>query len=1097
MKKGIIVSLYLCFSLITLQIYGQENIYLSSDQFVNEGIEFHNKGEYEQAITNYKKVSKCDPNYALACYELALTYYYIDNYEAAMAKCNEALSLNYDKAFVYSLMGSIFDEMGKENEGIELLTGALRKWPYNQNLLLNLAICYLNTDQPILAEYILKKSILINPYHARTHLCLAKVNYMMGRITQSYLAYNMVLLLNPSINNIAAFEEAISQKPKLKYQEYKYPYSKNINSEKWDEIKGLLQSELAFSKDFEYDYENNYMAGRQSLMLFRKLTFEPSDTSIYSRLYSRLFVEINQKVGFETYLNYILKNTNNDNVVNWTKKNKDKLDSFVNWAQSVLNEGRLYGFSYQDEQNSKKTYHYDEQGNLVSIGELSGVNGSIKNGTWLIIGDDGYISEKGVYLNNKAEGEWLIYWPDGTIKNHLNFVNDELEGINKEFYPNGTISRNYNSKSGKKDGIFESYSHSGFITNKINYSEDLANGPGVYNDYNGGFKREYNYNKGTLEKENIETWLNGNDKQRCSYHNGMLNGTYTTWYSNSRKEAERIYKNDSLVGKYYEYYPNNQKSREYEYSEKEHIIGKVITYDRTGNITSIESEYKDGILTGTRIDFFPDGKNQKILSYLNDHLTEILCFDDKGNQLYNAKNTDSIIYLKSFYADGILSSEGLLVNDVRHGNWKFYNPLGIITTESNYSNGMFEGVQHTYNANGQVEKEYSCVGNNIIGLYKEYYINGHLKMQGNYDSSGVAGKWLYYYNNDTLSNIIFYKNGKIAGRSYAINPSGQLKSEEFYDNEGKSIRYKEYEADGSVVADMNYKYGSHTFETKFPNGKLKEKKNFADNLLHGLHENYYPNGQLATQTEYSHNSINKLYKKWDYQGNVTYEMPYIFGLAEGEGKWYRDNNLEYVAHYEQDKLQDKTTSYYYNGQKARESMYVDDKRNGNSDYFSPEGILMYRIGYIDNSMKTYSYLDKSGNMIPEIPITDTTSKIITQYANGKVSAIISLSKGLYHGKYISYYSTGSVLREEMNKYGENEGYIKTYYPNNRLRELINYSSNNRQGLYELYFESGKKQKSGNYYMDIEDGDWKIYNTDGNIKEILTYRNGIIYDIKKR
>jgi antitoxin component YwqK of YwqJK toxin-antitoxin module len=136
-------------------------------------------------------------------------------------------------------------------------------------------------------------------------------------------------------------------------------------------------------------------------------------------------------------------------------------------------------------------------------------------------------------------------------------------------------------------------------------------------------------------------------------------------------------------------------------------------------------------------------------------------------------------------------------------------------------------------------------------------------------------------------------------------------------------------------------------------------------------------------------------------------------------------------------------------------------------------------------------------MIPEIPITDTTSKIITQYANGKVSAIISLSKGLYHGKYISYYSTGSVLREEMNKYGENEGYIKTYYPNNRLRELINYSSNNRQGLYELYFESGKKQKSGNYYMDIEDGDWKIYNTDGNIKEILTYRNGIIYDIKKR
>ena len=124
MKKGIIASLFLCLSLITLRIYGQETIYLSSDQFVNEGIEFHNKGEYDKAIASYQKVSKCDPNYELACYELALTYYYIDKYEEALAKCKEALSLDYDKAVVYSLMGSILDETGKENEGIELLTAA-------------------------------------------------------------------------------------------------------------------------------------------------------------------------------------------------------------------------------------------------------------------------------------------------------------------------------------------------------------------------------------------------------------------------------------------------------------------------------------------------------------------------------------------------------------------------------------------------------------------------------------------------------------------------------------------------------------------------------------------------------------------------------------------------------------------------------------------------------------------------------------------------------------------------------------------------------------------------------------------------------------
>ena len=303
--------------------------------------------------------------------------------------------------------------------------------------------------------------------------------------------------------------------------------------------------------------------------------------------------------------------------------------------------------------------------------------------------------------------------------------------------------------------------------------------------------------------------------------------------------------------------------------------------------------------------------------------------------------------------------------------------------------------------------------------------------------------------------------------------------------------------DSSILADMNYEYGSHSFEINFPNGKLKEKKNFADNVLHGLYETFYPNGQVATRVEYSHNLINGSYKQWDYKGNVTYDVPYILGLAEGDGKWYKDNSLEYEAHYEQDKLQVKTTGYFYNGQKSRESMYVDNERNGNSDYFSPEGIFMYRIRYVDNTMKAFSYPDKSGNMIPEIAITDATSEIKTYYPNGNVAAVIPLYKGLYNGKFISYYSSGTKLHEATFKPDDIEGYDKTYYPSNKLRELINYSSASRNGLYEMYYENGKKQKTGNYFMDNEAGEWKIYNTDGSLKEILTYRNGIIYDINKK
>jgi antitoxin component YwqK of YwqJK toxin-antitoxin module len=44
-------------------------------------------------------------------------------------------------------------------------------------------------------------------------------------------------------------------------------------------------------------------------------------------------------------------------------------------------------------------------------------------------------------------------------------------------------------------------------------------------------------------------------------------------------------------------------------------------------------------------------------------------------------------------------------------------------------------------------------------------------------------------------------------------------------------------------------------------------------------------------------------------------------------------------------------------------------------------------------------------------------------------------------------------------------------------------------------KTAKSKTAGNYLMNNEEGEWKIFNTDGSIKEILTYRNGVIYDIK--
>ena len=74
----------------------------------------------------------------------------------------------------------------------------------------NLGVCYLSAGDPVKAEEALLKSLRINPFHAKSHMAVAKANFAMGRIAQSYLAYNMAILISPGLKNLKEFGNAIT-----------------------------------------------------------------------------------------------------------------------------------------------------------------------------------------------------------------------------------------------------------------------------------------------------------------------------------------------------------------------------------------------------------------------------------------------------------------------------------------------------------------------------------------------------------------------------------------------------------------------------------------------------------------------------------------------------------------------------------------------------------------------------------------------------------------------------------------------------------------------------------------------------------------------
>ncbi len=208
----------------------------------------------------------------------------------------------------------------------------------------------------------------------------------------------------------------------------------------------------------------------------------------------------------------MLKNTGRQEIDSWMNNNSAKVDEFIGHSQQTLNSGRAGAFSFDKKDKNITYYHFDDDGNLSSIGNMEGKE-KTRNGEFIELSEDGGISQKGKYLNDKIEGEWLIFWPNGSVKQKLSFHNGLLDGPCYTFYPNGAKSGFYPMKAGKKNGKTEGYSASGNLVSANTYENDVLNGPAVFNNYEAGFTREFNYVNDTLEGAHIEKWMNGMPKE--------------------------------------------------------------------------------------------------------------------------------------------------------------------------------------------------------------------------------------------------------------------------------------------------------------------------------------------------------------------------------------------------------------------------------------------------------------------------------------------------------------------------------------------------------------------------------------------------------
>ena len=571
----------------------------------------------------------------------------------------------------------------------------------------------------------------------------------------------------------------------------------------------------------------------------------------------------------------------------------------------------------------------------------------------------------------------------------------------------------------------------------------------------------------------------------------------------------------TLTG-YDEYYRNG--APEWTYALKEGITEGTVKQQYNTGGTAFIGEYINDLRSGTHNEMYPDGAKKSSYSYT----------EGKGNGAYT-----------KWSADGMLSEEGTLKNNVIIGERKTYDQWGTLDVLMRFDEqGRAQGTRVENNDEGNpfVEMEYNKdllirysyrdrtgkvigEGTRSKGRFdlKGYNMDSGLRVEGVYlDEGQKDGKWKYYQADGTLENEENFKNGEPDGK--------QL----FYSEDGSNFGF-----------DENYSRNDITytaFERYYRDGKMLYEGQIKGDNNDGAYRRYYPDGTLDQDLYYVAGRFHGWQVYYDVDGKKIYATRYENGTMMEQINYDRDGNayetvvvtpgaFEFVQHHYNGAvrsrwavmnamLNGKATWYYPDGSVEVEGEFLNGDRHGKWTGYHTNGKKSYEREYVmGNSIGQYTQWFANGTMQSETPyVAGYVSGLAKEYHdNGKISFQRNYGYGNYHGDHSSYTLNGEPQmvrfyhKGRLYAYGSPtaDGTVKdtihvssgianctSTFPDGTKARQINFRNGEIDGKFIEYHANGKVMESAEYQVGQIVGEHEEFYADGTPKQTTPYVAGL-------
>ena len=311
---------------------------------LKEGIELHDKGDYDGAIKKYESILSINPDNVSAIYEMGFSYFAKQDYKKAL-EINER-GVEYTSNILsqfYMQIASCLDHLGDWKKAIDIYNKVIKDFPQEHLVRFNLALTYSQHQEPDLAISNLKEELYLTPSHPTSHLLLGVLFKNNAYRIPAIFALSRFLILEPqsgrSANALVGLQELVNGGVVAKDQ-------KNINifvDPKGKKDEGDFDSlQMALSlvsagRFLEINADKNMMEKeveqfRSFFQILLEMVGKDKDKLKFTgKYYIPYFLAMHEQGYVETFVYLIHAGSKDKDVHDWLDKNMEQVRAFLDW----------------------------------------------------------------------------------------------------------------------------------------------------------------------------------------------------------------------------------------------------------------------------------------------------------------------------------------------------------------------------------------------------------------------------------------------------------------------------------------------------------------------------------------------------------------------------------------------------------------------------------------------------------------------------------------------------------------------------------------------------------------------------------------------